>query len=69
MTEKYLRELVVSMGIGGLIAFALCMMVPGLKPGLEMFVYYVLYWAAGILGVWTVIDIAEHMKGANDVES
>lgn len=62
MREKYLREMLLSMLIGGLMAFGLCLIIPE-HSKLAMFVGFVVYWVVGMFTVWTVIDVVERLKG------
>jgi uncharacterized membrane protein YwaF len=64
--EKYLKQMLICTVIGALMAIILCMLVPDLARGMEMFIYFLLYWIMFSEVAWQVIDLFDYIRGGKE---
>lgn len=65
--EKQLRNTLISVVIGVVIALMLIMTVPDLQRDAEMVIYFLLYWLLGTFAVTQAFDLSDYLKHTTEV--
>lgn len=64
--ERYLEQMLICIVIGALVAIILCVLVPDLARGMEMVIYFLIYWAMAAVGAWELLDLVDYLRGEGE---
>ena len=60
--ERNLEQMLICTVVGAVVSIILCMMVPDIAKGMEMVIYFLLYWIMMSIGAWEVIDLVDYLR-------
>ena len=62
LREKYMGEMIISQTSAGLIAIALCSILPAIETRADVFAFFIFFWFVGTVIIWNGLEIKDKLK-------